>query len=91
MIALLNNVQEQLKDKGVLKLGIYGSYARNQQTENSDVDVWVQVSTKSNLVDMARIKFFLEEITNLKVDLIRKPCFRQEIRDFILHDSITLW
>lgn len=56
---------------GLTNLAIFGSYARNQQTEESDVDILVEFNRPigSAFIDLAEE---LEEILNVKVDLVSK-------------------
>lgn len=93
----LKQIQEILtKHEGKIKanfkvqeIGIFGSYARNEQDKFSDVDVLVlfQKGGKSfdNFMDL---KFYLEELLEQKVDLVLKNVLRNEIKDEILEDTI---
>lgn len=67
---------EQYKVK---EIGIFGSFVRGEQKKRSDVDI---------LVDFAESPDFLEEILNKKVDLVRKPVIRKELRDQVLSEVI---
>ena len=60
-----------LKSKvyGIVKIGIFGSVARNEQTEDSDVDVCVEMEPKVYMV--VRLKRFLEDLLQCSVDVIR--------------------
>ena len=68
---LLRRHEQDLKTYGVKRLGIFGSFARNQQGEDSDVDILVEfepgLKTYDNFINLV---FFLEEIFNRTVDLI---------------------
>ncbi len=57
------------KRLGIEKMGLFGSYARGEQTENSDVDVCVSLAAPS-LYKYAAIKTDLESLFNKKVDLV---------------------
>jgi predicted nucleotidyltransferase len=67
------------------KLGIFGSYARNEQTPESDLDLLVEF--EENTPDLTDKKEYLREeirtVFNLQVDVCRekyiKPIFRQQI------------
>jgi predicted nucleotidyltransferase len=54
----------------VRKLGIFGSYARNEAREDSDIDIVVELE-KPDLFSLIGIKQSLEESFNTKVDVIR--------------------
>lgn len=53
---------------GIVRMGIFGSVARGEQTENSDVDICFEAPT---LFTLARIKFDLEALLGSRVDLVR--------------------
>lgn len=70
VLRLLNAHKHELSTKyGVTRLGIFGSVARDQATEASDVDVVVQMPP--DLFQMVHMKAELEQILGVPVDLIR--------------------
>ena len=67
---LLSHKQE-FKDKyAVEKIGLFGSYARGDESEESDIDIFVKM--KPDLLDMVGLKLQMEEELSKKVDLIRE-------------------
>jgi len=68
---LVNHKQRLTEKYGLSLLAIFGSYARNEQTEESDVDIMVEFKKPIGLefIDLAEE---LEAILNLKVDLVSK-------------------
>ena len=71
--------EENAEKYGILSLGIFGSYARNQATLDSDVDVVVEIE-KPNLLILASIKEDLEEKLDRRVDIVR---FREHMNNFL--------
>lgn len=55
---------------GITKIGIFGSVARNEQTEDSDVDVCVEMK-RPDLFTMVHIKEELQELFGKPVDIVR--------------------
>ena len=55
---------------GITKIGIFGSVARNEQTEDNDVDVCVEM-TKPDLFTLVHIKEELQELFGRPVDIVR--------------------
>lgn len=55
---------------GIIKIGIFGSVARNEQTEDSDVDICVEMK-KPDLFTMVHIKEDLQELFGKSVDIVR--------------------
>lgn len=70
-LAILRNYQT-LKSNiyGIKRIGIFGSVARNEQTEDSDVDVCVEMK-KPDLFAMVHIKEELQELFGKSVDIVR--------------------
>lgn len=54
----------------IKRIGIFGSIARGEQTENSDIDICFE-GEAPNLFTLARIKYELEALLGRPVDLVR--------------------
>ena len=71
----------------VEKIGIFGSYARDEATKESDIDIFVQMHPK--LLDMIAIKQLIEEDLHLKVDIVRlRDKMNPYLKKRILRDGI---
>ena len=57
------------KDK-ILRLFLFGSYARNEAEENSDIDLRVEFTDDASVFDHGALKNYLEASLHKKVDLI---------------------
>ena len=85
----LNNHLQEFKEKyNVEQIGLFGSYARDEATENSDIDIFVKM--KPSLFDMVAIKEQIENDLNRKVDIIRehkniKPIFLKMIQKDLIY------
>lgn len=69
---------------GITKLGIFGSVARKENTENSDIDIVVEVK-KPTLQLMYELREALKQLFNCEVDLVRfrdslRPLFKSNIQ-----------
>ena len=78
----LSHAEELKKNFGVKSLCLLGSVSRDEQKEDSDVDIWVEMDSKAFLV--VRLKRYLENLLESPVDLVRKhkhmnPCLLREI------------
>lgn len=83
-IDLLRQFMQQKGQKyGISKMGIFGSVARGEQNENSDVDILFE--GKANLLLHVRIKNELEELLGSPVDLVR---MRNQLNGTSLKQSI---
>lgn len=91
-IAVLREHREYLAERfGVTRIAIFGSYARGEQRDDSDVDIMVEFregwKTFDNYMDL---KFYLEELLGRRVDLIIKSAIRSRIKPFIIEEAIFL-
>ena len=85
----------------ISELGLFGSYAKNVENENSDIDVLVKMELKKGMYqNFCNLQKELEEIFHKKVDLIEKSVFdykfktknvreyKEKIREEILESVI---
>ncbi|MCA1993253.1 MAG: nucleotidyltransferase family protein [Coleofasciculus sp. S288] len=80
-------IQEKYK---VSELGIFGSYVRGEQTEDSDVDVLVEFSEIPGLLKFIDLENYLADNIGIKVDLVRKGALKSKIGQRILSEVIYL-
>ena len=74
---------------GITKLGIFGSVARKENTEDSDIDIVVEVQ-KPSLQLMYELKEALKQLFNCEVDLVRfrdslRPLFKSNIQKDVIY------
>lgn len=88
-IALLRGYMQRNADNyGITRMGIFGSVAHNEQTENSDVDIYVEGELRGFFV-LSGIKCELEELLGCKVDIVRlRKQMDSFLRDRILKEGI---
>ncbi len=78
------NIKEKFK---IREIGVFGSYVRGEQREESDIDILVEFEDGYKTFDnYMELKFFLEEILNSKIDLVIKTTIRDEIKQNILSE-----
>ena len=70
--------RDRIKEKGVKKIGIFGSYAKNKQNKRSDVDILVEFN-KISADNFFELLFFLEGLLRKKVDLVEINSLRKEL------------
>ena len=72
---------------GVRELALFGSFARNEGTSDSDVDFVVELSEKSfdRYMDL---KEFLEQLLGRRVDLVLKSAIKTRLRERILREAV---
>ncbi len=88
---ILNYLKEHYKEfnntYNVQKIGIFGSYAKDEATKDSDIDIFVQMDPK--LLNMVAIKQLIENDLHKKVDIVRlRDKMNQYLKKRILKDGI---
>ena len=69
-----------------VRIGIFGSVARDENTENSDIDILYQLKESVGLFNIVRMKDSLEEKLNKKVDLVSEKYIHPELKPYIMND-----
>lgn len=82
---------DEIRKLGVRKLWLFGSYARGRQREESDIDIIVEFErgrkTFDNYMDL---KFLLEELLGVEVDLITVEAVKPGIKDAIWKEAVPV-
>ncbi len=71
-------------------LGVFGSYARGEQQEGSDLDILVRFDYGATLFDMVGLEFFLQDALGIKPDIVSEKSIKPRIRSSVLSDIIEL-
>jgi predicted nucleotidyltransferase len=80
-----------LKERGVKKASLFGSYARGDQTNTSDIDILIEPSTEMNLISFIALKQDLEDLIKIPVDLVSTRAVKPELRKYITSDLKVLY
>ncbi len=94
----LDDVKSQLETlKPTLKrrfkvetIDIFGSYARGEQTEKSDLDILVTYAEMVDLLLIADLRRYLRRKLHVKVDVVSKEFLNRHIRDQVLEEAIPV-
>lgn len=87
ILKLLEDNRECIKEFGVEKLGLFGSFVHEKQDEKSDVDVLVKFKADQKTFDsFMGLAFLLEEILGRDVDLVTTESLSRYIGPFILNE-----
>lgn len=84
--ALHRHIDELKQNYSVGEIGIFGSFARGEQQEGSDVDVLVDFSRPVGFVTFIRLENRLREILGRNVDLVTRKALKPYIRRRILDE-----
>ncbi len=89
----IKSVQAELeKDFSVSEIGIFGSYVRGEENEDSDLDILISLKQNHNvgLIKFNSLKDFLSDLLKIKVDLVIKEGIKPALKKYILDEVIYL-
>lgn len=89
-LKLLKEHEEVIKGRfGVKKIGIFGSFARGEALDKSDVDVLVEFREgKKTFNNFMELKFYLEELFERDVDLVIETAIKPLLKDHIMREAV---
>ena len=84
------NKNKYLNQFGIKFIGLFGSYARDEANEKSDIDILYEIdeNKKLSLFQYLKIISELENRFHTKVDLIRAKKLKSQIKDYVYKDLI---
>ena len=79
-----------LRKFGVVRAGIFGSFARGESTKKSDIDILVQFKGRKSLFDLVRLERQLKSTLKKDVDLLTYKSIHPLLKDRILKEEIRI-
>ena len=72
---------------------LFGSFARCQEKKDSYIDILVQTTEETSLLDISGLSIFLEEelFKGFKVDVVTEGGLREELRSSVGMDCVPIW
>ncbi len=80
--------QEMAQQFGTTKIGLAGSYARNEATEDSDIDIIVEIQSPNKFRSFFNLLYYLQESLGKKVDLSTESSLKPLVRESILKNIL---
>jgi len=75
---------------GALNVRVFGSVARGEADETSDIDFLVEMAPGRSLLDMGGLLMELRELLQRDVDVVSERGLRREIRERVLREAVPL-
>ena len=86
---ILRDNRDRLKtDFGVASLALYGSIARDQATDASDVDLLVEFDRPTGFFALERLQLDLQRLLGCSVDINTPRSLRKSIRDQVIREAV---
>lgn len=81
-----NIIINYLKDFDPIRIAVFGSYARDEDKPESDIDILVRFSNRVSLFELGGMKYDLSELLNRPVDLVTEEGLNKKLRPYISKD-----
>lgn len=88
ILMLLSGQRELLDEFSVSSLSLFGSVARDEATDRSDVDLLVEFSKPIGLLQFVALKRALEDVLRRPVDLATRGSLKPQLRERILKEAV---
>lgn len=79
-----------LQRYGVKRVGLFGSFVREEMSEDSDIDILVEIEEDISLLDFVGLKLEIEEALGRKVDLVEYSTIKPLLRERILSEQVPI-
>jgi hypothetical protein len=90
---ILRTHRPHLAEKyGVVEIGVFGSYVRDEQRVDSDVDILIELTSppRISLIGLVELEQYLSEIIGRKADVALKKNLRKRIGQRILNEVVPI-
>ena len=85
-------IKDYFQGKPVLKAFLFGSFARNEGSKESDVDIFVELDYSKHIgLEFVNMKFDLENRLNKKIDIVSSNAISKHILPFIDNDKKLIY
>jgi hypothetical protein len=86
-----NQITPVLKEAGVLRSSLFGSVARGESDEKSDVDILVELPRGKSLFDLFNLQERLQSVLGKKVDIGTYRSIKPMLKDRILNEQVQIY
>ncbi len=86
---LFHRLKKHLLKNNVTRAAVFGSFARNEETEKSDIDVLIDAGDMT-MFDILRLEDELRDICRREIDLVEYKAVKPSIREYVFSDIVEL-
>lgn len=88
---MIQQIVEYFKTQPVLKVWLFGSYSRGEETAESDVDLLIIPEQSVGLFKLSGMLLDLQELLHLRVDLVTEKGLLPFARESVNRDKILIY
>jgi len=90
VIALLRANEQKLKEAGIIRIRVFGSVARGDASETSDIDLLAEFDKAKpvSLIGLVRLENWLSDLLGCKVDLVQEGALKTRIRANVEREAV---
>ncbi len=87
ILAFLREHKDELQARfGVTRLGLVGSYARDEARDDSDIDIVVSLQSENTFRSFFGLLHFLQDNLHGRIDLATERSLKPQVRESVLKD-----
>ncbi len=83
-------IRRMVLESGMANPRVFGSVVRGEDSEGSDLDLLVDPSPETSLLDIAKLQLRLEAATGVKIDLLTPKALPSSFREKALTEAIPV-
>ena len=89
ILVIIKENQDKIKRLGVKRIGLFGSFVRGEQDEESDIDFLVEFKQDQKTFDnFIQLSFLLENLLKRRVELVTIESLSPYIRPYIIKEIV---
>lgn len=86
-----SQIDQIARSNNITYLGLFGSYARGEQTKKSDIDLLVSFKNRLSLFDLIDVEDQLSKTLDAQVDLVLSDSINRHIKPYIIKDLVAIY
>lgn len=88
---ILRNQKPFLTEKyGVKEIGVFGSYVKGEQKDESDLDILVEFGRPVGFFEFLDLEEYLGNLIGIKVEIVTRKALKPKIGEHILREVVTI-
>ena len=87
ILQFIRQNREHIRSFGVARIGLFGSFARNEQRPDSDIDLLVEYDTgQASFKNLMHLAFFFEDSLHRKIELVTPSSLSARLNEYIARE-----